>query len=913
MTVLRSREIPPNISPQKKLKKMEVEPMTPSQNRERSKNLRSSSVISSPTSLSSTPSPTTASLSYSLRRRSLRLASNASFNDLNVDFHNFSVTNRRKTKKGKNRELEPEIGTENVAVEEIRVSDKGVQNDDSAAHVEIVSEIDEEIRVSDVPEVKDSGFGEINILNKGVQNDESEAKTLRGKRNSDGGSSLLDSGLEGDQRVLTLRSGSRLAKRGVGGSKTRLSKNGKCRDNMTNKRDEKGKEKIGDNKVMEKRLEENRKDAGNERMAKLSDGELVGIEAKDEKQIEDVVLDKAGDEEGNWEEKVKEEEGDPIPKGKINGKRRFSREEKGKGTLVGVNLFSNGTDSEEVNLKVEGDNQMENAILGTALMDGVAAEDDIGTSKKRAKTIAEDEIGTSKKRAKAKYQRRGFREQHRDIARQNAARFAHFPSQERDEEIAAEDEGAVPASEDAQQSIEDWPGPFSTAMKIIRDRERKLNVGKESSSLERIKHMQVIWTPRKDRVCERLRPSPPSLQELCLGILAKNADAITSLEHIPDVMRHKLSHRLCDSRRMNAHFFDLLLCGSPTEIRIWDCSWLTEEQFLKSMVACDTSKLTVLQVDQSGRCIPDYILSATLAQSSNFLPALTTISLRGACRLSDVGLNALVSAAPALRSVNLSQCSLLTSDGINALANSLGSILRELYLDDCYNIDVMLILPAMKKLEQLEVLSLAGIQSVTDCFLCEFINMRGCRMKELILNDCVKLTDYSMKAIGENCSEIHALGLSNLCKLTDSAMGYLANGCQAIETLKLCRNAFSDEAIAAFLETSGGSLKELSLNNVVKVGYNTALSLARHSRNLLSLDLSWCRNLTDELLGYIVDNCSLLRVLKLFGCTQVTNELVEGHSNPQVQIIGLKMTPILEHMEVPNPQGPLQYSSMPVL
>ncbi|KAK6941299.1 hypothetical protein RJ641_026676 [Dillenia turbinata] len=881
---------------------MEVEPMTPSQYCEPSKNLRSSSVISSPSSLSPTPSPAAGSLSNSLRRRSLRLATKAGFNDVNVDFLNFSVSNRRKTIKGKIRELEPEVGTENVAVEEIRVSDKGMQNDESATDVEFVSETVEEIRVSDVPEVKVGGFGEIDVLNKDVQNDESEMKTWRGKINSDGDSSVLDAGLEGNLRVLSLRSGSRLAIRGFGGSRTGLSRNRKCRYNVVNEKHEEGKEKIGDMKVMEKRLEENKKDAGNEGMDKLSDNESFkeGIEAKNEKQIEDVVLDRAGDEEGCLEEKVKEKEGDPVgdPKGKMNRKRRFSREEKGKGTLVEVNLLSNGTDSEEVNLKVEGNNQMENASLGTDLMDGMTAEDEIGTSKKRAKT---------------KYQRRGFREQHRDIARQNAARFAHFPSRERGEEIAEEDEGAVPVSGDAQQNIEDWPGPFSTAMKIIRDRERKLNVGKGSSSLQETKHMEVIWTPRKDRGRVQLRPSPPSLQELSLGILAKNADAIASLEHVPDVMRHKLSHQLCDSRRMNAHIFDLLLCGSPTEIRIWDCSWLTEEQFLKSIVACDTSKLTVLQLDQSGRCLPDYILSATLAQSSNFLPALTTISLGGACRLSDVGLSALVSAAPALRSVNLTQCSLLTFDGINALANSLGSILRELYLDDCYNIDVMLMLPAMRKLEQLEVLSLAGIQSVTDRFLCEFINMHGSRMKELILNDCVKLTDYSMKAIGENCSKIRALGLLNLHKLTDSAMGYLANGCQAMETLKLCRNAFSDEAIAAFLETSGGSLKELSLNNVVKVGYNTALSLGRHSRNLLSLDLSWCRYLTDELLGYIVDSCSLLRVLKLFGCTQVTNEFVEGHSNPQVQIIGLKMTPILEHMEVPNPQGPLQYSSVPWL
>lgn len=56
----------------------------------------------------------------------------------------------------------------------------------------------------------------------------------------------------------------------------------------------------------------------------------------------------------------------------------------------------------------------------------------------------------------------------------------------------------------------------------------------------------------------------------------------------------------------------------------------------------------------------------------------------------------------------------------------------------------------------------------------------------------------------------------------------------------------------------------------IQVSHNTAISLARRSRMLHTLDLSWCRNLTDEAIGFIVDSCLSLRVLKLFGCTQVS-------------------------------------------
>lgn len=145
----------------------------------------------------------------------------------------------------------------------------------------------------------------------------------------------------------------------------------------------------------------------------------------------------------------------------------------------------------------------------------------------------------------------------------------------------------------------------------------------------------------------------------------------------------------------------------------------------------------MLQLDLCGRCLPDYILLATFAQSSNSLPALNTISLRGACRLSDDGVNSLVSSAPALTSINLSQCSLLTYSSIDTIANSLGSILRKLYLDDCQGIDVMLMVPELKKFEQLEVLSVAGIESVCDEFILEFVSICGHNMKELILTDCM--------------------------------------------------------------------------------------------------------------------------------------------------------------------------------
>ena len=248
-------------------------------------------------------------------------------------------------------------------------------------------------------------------------------------------------------------------------------------------------------------------------------------------------------------------------------RRRYSREEKGKDKL-------------ELSLNSEVKNSDKDVILLDETRIGNANQREMADN---LASLEQTKVGKANTR-EIDSSRRDYMERFREIARENASRFAHFSSQEEEEE------NNVPTEAEAEPEIEDWPGPFSTAMKIIRDRETK-NKRVESSSLDKSKPAPVIWTPRYGQ--NHRKPMVPSLKELCLIILSQNADAIASLENVPDALRHKLSQLLCDSRRMNNHVFELLIRGSPTEVRLRDCSWLTEEQFTDSFQTCDTSNLTV--------------------------------------------------------------------------------------------------------------------------------------------------------------------------------------------------------------------------------------------------------------------------------------------------------------------------------
>ncbi|XP_047313228.1 dynein regulatory complex subunit 6 [Impatiens glandulifera] len=595
---------------------------------------------------------------------------------------------------------------------------------------------------------------------------------------------------------------------------------------------------------------------------------------------------------------LKELDGDGSSTTHVETRKRFSSREKGKGKMVDLGSGNFGTDVEKQGVDSElgiGIDRNTDPIIQDQPPSHLADHKSVKSPDKEMLVLG---IGAGNEIVR---KQRGYREAFRVVAKKNAQRFALFSSEEG--HVNADDASVVATGKNDKEK-EDWPGPFSTAMKIIKDREANANLPRKDINLQK---NDIAWIPKKDQNCGGIKGPVPSLQEICTRILAKNASSITSLEGVPDVLRHNLGHLLTDSRAMDAHYLELLTRGSPTEIRVKDCSWLTEEEFIRVFEGCNTSSLNVLQLDQCGRCLTDYNLPSLFGQTSKSLPALSAMSLKGACRLSDAGLGALVSATPELRSINLSQCSLLTCDSIFSLAESVQG-LRELYLDDCETIDTTLILPALLNLDHLEVLSLAAMPRVSDDFISDFITVRGPNIKELTLSNCLQLTDSSIKVIGENCPGLLSLDLVNLRKLTDSSIGYLANGCRTIQTLKLCRNSFSDEGIAAYLEASGRSLTELSLNNINQVGKSTAISVAKCCRELVSLDLSWCRKMADEAVGLIVDSCLSLKVLRLFGCTQISDVFVNGHSNRELQIIGLNMMPVLKHINLPNTsEGALRY------
>ena len=99
-----------------------------------------------------------------------------------------------------------------------------------------------------------------------------------------------------------------------------------------------------------------------------------------------------------------------------------------------------------------------------------------------------------------------------------------------------------------------------------------------------------------------------------------------------------------------------------------------------------------------------------------------------------------------------------------------------------------------------------------------------------------------------------------------------------------------------------GSLGDIShsmysLHDTFHSRYSCAPSMCRlcfhltycHRDRLEELDISWCRKVPLEALGMLADNCVALRRLHIWGCSQITEEFLYGHSNDALQILGGKL------------------------
>lgn len=175
--------------------------------------------------------------------------------------------------------------------------------------------------------------------------------------------------------------------------------------------------------------------------------------------------------------------------------------------------------------------------------------------------------------------------------------------------------------------------------------------------------------------------------------------------------------------------------------------------------------------------------------------------------------------------------------------------LRKLDLSEYASLDNTTALAIGQYCTGLETLDLS-FSEFTDDELSSILE--GCtNLKNLNLNHCEGLTTNAANIIAENCRELKSLDISEWNELLDMSVDLITRNCELLETLNL--SGYAEE-----FETS--------------VGDESILSIATNCRNLTSLSLEDCDNLTGAHFDVLARNCTALRHLNLKGCLGLTNK-----------------------------------------
>jgi len=150
--------------------------------------------------------------------------------------------------------------------------------------------------------------------------------------------------------------------------------------------------------------------------------------------------------------------------------------------------------------------------------------------------------------------------------------------------------------------------------------------------------------------------------------------------------------------------------GAPTELVLPSCTQLEAPAMCRLLEAGCSARLERLELGMCGRGFGDEAASV-VSKSFGGLPALHSLVLRGAYRLSDDSVPKMLEVTTALRHLGLPDCSRLTGSVVAALP-SLTPRLMSLDLSYARGVDADALPQALPQLAELQRVRLEGIPEV---------------------------------------------------------------------------------------------------------------------------------------------------------------------------------------------------------
>ncbi|KAL3338772.1 hypothetical protein AABB24_027745 [Solanum stoloniferum] len=292
-------------------------------------------------------------------------------------------------------------------------------------------------------------------------------------------------------------------------------------------------------------------------------------------------------------------------------------------------------------------------------------------------------------------------------------------------------------------------------------------------------------------------------------------------------------------------------------------------------IAARFTRLHELDLSQSvSRSFYPGVTDSDLSVIATAFSCLRILNLQNCKGITDNGLAAIGSSLSSLQSLDVSYCRKITDKGLSAVAEGCHD-LRTLHLAGCRFVSDSLMKALSKNCHYVEELGLQGCTNITNSGLSVLVE--GCRrIKYLDINKCSNIGDIGISSVSEACSlTLRTLKLLDCYKVGDDSILSLANYCKNLETLVIggCRN-ISDEPMKSLAASCSNSLRKLRMDWCLNITDSSLDCIISKCRELEVLDIGCCEELTDAAFQQLGSENFMLgmKILKVSNCPKITVE-----------------------------------------
>jgi DNA repair protein RAD7 len=373
-----------------------------------------------------------------------------------------------------------------------------------------------------------------------------------------------------------------------------------------------------------------------------------------------------------------------------------------------------------------------------------------------------------------------------------------------------------------------------------------------------------------------------SLATLCVQTLAKNVHMADDLGDLPDHLVDKIARMFSKRRLLKPETLPLFVQPHTESLYIYDGANLGEQDLISIFqVAPNLRRLKLRCVVQFKDNVMDYLLSRDIK--------LESFSLHGANLLSEEKWHEfLVAKGADLRGVQ-----------VYCTDNHFGNETMTVVQQNCPNLTKLKVqrnqkitddgVEAIAKMTGLKHVGLQLLHSISSKALVHAINGVGSTLETLSLKIVPAADDRLLEAIHENCRHLSKLRITDSETMTDAGFAKLftnwGNAPLSFIDLQKCRHLDSTsprdnpdmiglcgDGFKALMAHSGQSLQELNVHacrHISREAFEEVFSETAQYPQLQSLEISFCEEVTDFILGSIFRSCPNIKEINVFGCMKV--------------------------------------------